>query len=190
MQTTPAFEPSGINLVGIVGVSAALIASKRPAGSIRGRPAGLGAFELIVLVVGLTTWSIAVSPAASGDHGAEHATTGDTTTESRRGSARVELGDDRFAQVLVGASDPLDQVHVTFFDSGGQSLDVDSASMVGTSPSGATLEIPILLLEPGHFAASVDLEAGAWSFELQGVPRQGPPFDVSFSIKVENPLDA
>lgn len=104
----------------------------------------------------------------------------------RPGYARVDLGSDgRFAQVLVDASDSLDQVHVTFFDRTGQRLDIGSASLTGTSPSGGTVEVPIALFEPGHFAASTDLELGDWRFELRGVALDDQAYDVSFTMTIE-----
>jgi hypothetical protein len=98
--------------------------------------------------------------------------------KGRPGYARVNLGTEgRFVQVLVEPSGSLDQVHVTFFDADGQQLDIAPASMSSAAPSGETIEVPIAVFEPGHFEASMDLEAGDWTFRLQGVASDDLRFD-------------
>jgi len=173
--------------VAIVAGTAVLLLRGRPTPSLRGRAAWLGLVGLIVVLAVLTTWSVAAGASSGGEHGADYGGSGGAAASAGQpGFARVDLGNGgRFVQVLVDASDSIDQVHLTFFDGDGQQLDVDSMAMSGVSPSGEELDVPIALFEPGHYAASLDLESGDWAFRIEGATRDAEDFDVSFTMTIE-----
>jgi len=172
--------------VAIVAGTAVLLLRGRPTPSLRGRAAWLGLIGLIVVLAVLTTWSVAAGASSGTEHGTNYGGSGAAASAGQPGFARVNLGNGgRFVQVLVDASGSIDQVHLTFFDGDGQQLDVDSVAMSGVSPSGEELDVPIALFEPGHYAASLDLESGDWTFRIEEATRDAEDFDVSFTMTIE-----
>jgi hypothetical protein len=172
--------------VAIVAGTVVLLAGRGPKRNLQGRTAWLGALAFVVVLSSLTTWAIATHVPAGGSHGAALEDGGETVTDGRPGYARVDLGGDgRVVQVLVDPAGSVAQVHLTFFDSDGQALDVRSMSMSGRSPGGETVEVPASLFELGHFAGSTDLAPGAWTFRVQGVAADDLAFDVSFPLTIE-----
>ena len=151
--------------IGIVVATATLLVRRRSARSPGGTRNGLMAVGALALVlVSLTTLAVASEgdEHAHGEEGhAEH-------TEEARGPGitRVDLGDGRQLQTLVEGPAGATQVHFTFFDADGGALDVKSVEVTGVSHDGEEVAIPIERFEPGHWAATVDLESGDWEFQV------------------------
>jgi hypothetical protein len=176
--------------VAIVVGSAVLLVRGRPTRSLTGRAAWLRPLMLVVALALLTTWAIGAAAAAGEsrvEHGAADEGAGEATASTTRpGFARADLGNDRMVQVLIDSSATVAQVHLTFFEAGTE-LEVQSASMSGASPSGEDVDIPVAFFEPGHYAASMELEPGDWTFRVEGVAADGWTFDVSLPMTIEEP---
>jgi|GEM_PF-754702 len=163
-----------------------LLARPRPMASLRGRAGWVAVLALVLVLAPLTTAAIASS---SGDHGEEEAVGhGEGQPEGgsdQPGFARIDLGDGRTLQALVDApKEGPAQIHLTFFDADGGPLDVSSVTLRGTSPSGPAVDIPTSKFETGHYAATLDLEPGAWDFELDALTQDGEQITTTFSIDV------
>jgi copper transport protein len=75
-------------------------------------------------------------------------------------------------------------VHFTFFAAGGDEQTMDEAHATMTA-AGATRTLELLTLGPGHFAANVDLEPGAASFEVHGVTDRDVAVNGNFQQRIE-----
>jgi hypothetical protein len=175
--------------VATVAGTAVLLARRAPAHALSGRAAWLALLTLVTVLGVLTTSAIAAGVGSGGSHGTTHDDGGqNATSDGVPGYARVDLGNDGdIVQVLVDSSGSVAQVHVTFFTGDGKALDVQTVTMSGISPSGKNIDLPVALFEPGHFAASTELEPGEWAFRLQGVDANDQTFDVSFDLTIEQP---
>lgn len=163
--------------VGIVIVIAALL---RRGGRTRARNdarASMTVAGFALVLVLLTTAAVASSAGDEGGHGG-HAADG-------AGLTRLDLGKGRTLQALIDASSGATLVHLTFFDAEGGALSLESLAVTGTSGSGEDVAIPFQLFEPGHYAATLDLEPGEWSFDIQAVARNGDDLAASFHANVE-----
>jgi hypothetical protein len=58
------------------------------------------------------------------------------------------------------------QVHFTFFTTGGDEQPVGKAEATAQPPSGAQVRLKLLRLGAGHFAANIDLTQGRWRFAI------------------------
>jgi copper transport protein len=72
------------------------------------------------------------------------------------------------------------QVHVTAFDADGQELPLHAATLTITPPDAAPFQPKMLRFGPGHFAANIDLTAGAWSFDVIAHAEDGRELAASF----------
>lgn len=87
-------------------------------------------------------------------------------------------------QAIIESFGQTSQIHLTFFADGGGALDVSAVSMSGTSPTGSVVDIPVDRFEEGHFAATVELEPGSWTFVVSGVA-DGQGVEGTFDVRVE-----
>jgi copper transport protein len=65
------------------------------------------------------------------------------------------------------------QVHFTFFTSGGGEQPIAEATATGTSPSGVSAPLSLQRLDTGHFVANEQLAAGPWRFQIQASTSDG-----------------
>ena len=158
--------------IGIVVATATLLVRGRSATSPGGTRNGLLAVGgLAFLLVLLTTVAVASEgdEHAHGEEGhAEH-----TEEATGPGISHVDLGDGRQLQTLVEGPAGSTQVHFTFFDADGGALAVRAVEITGVSHDGEEVAIPVERFEPGHWAATVDLESGDWEFQVHGQTRDG-----------------
>lgn len=155
--------------IGIVVATAILLARGRSAPS-ESRNGLLAVGGLALVLVLLTT----VAVASEGDnhaHGADHAQ--HTELAQGPGITHTDLGEGRQLQTLVEGPAGATQVHFTFFDADGGALAVKDVEVTGVSHDGEQVAIPIERFEPGHWAATVDLESGDWEFRLRGQTADG-----------------
>lgn len=158
--------------IGIVVATATLLVRGRSPASSSGTKNGLLAVGSLALVLVLLT---TVAVASEGDehaHGPEgHA---EHTEEAQGpGLTHVDLGDGRQLQTLVEGPAGATQVHFTFFDADGGALAVKAVEVTGTSHDGEEVVVPVERFEPGHWAATVDLESGDWAFQVHGFTADG-----------------
>ena len=158
--------------IGIVVVTATLLLRGRSGASSGGTGNGLLAVGGLALVLMLLT-TVAV-----GSEGDEHAHGEEGHTEHTEeaqgpGITHVDLGDGRQLQTLVEGPPGATQVHLTFFDSDGGALAVKAVEVIGVSHDGEEVTIPVERFEPGHWAATVDLESGDWEFQVHGHTADG-----------------
>lgn len=168
---------SSVLEVGIVVVTATLLVRGRPTGSRGGSRNGLLAVGGLALVlVLLTTVAVASEDdehAAGAEGHAEHAHAEHAEEAQGPGITHVDLGDGRQLQTLVEGPAGATQVHFTFFDADGGALAVEEVEVTGVSHDGEEVTIPVERFEPGHWAATVDLESGDWEFEVRGHTADG-----------------
>jgi hypothetical protein len=158
--------------IGIVVVTATLLLRGRPAASPGGTGNGLLAVGGLALVLVLLTTFAVASEGDEHAHGEEgHA---EHTEEAQGpGITHIDLGDGRQLQTLVEGPAGATQVHFTFFDSDGGALAVKTVEVIGVSHDGEEVTIPVERFEPGHWAATVDLESGDWEFQVHGHTADG-----------------
>jgi len=162
--------------IGIVVVTAALLVRGRSTQSQAGTRNGLLAVGgLAFILVLLTT----VAVGSEGEDHAEH-----TQKANGPGITHADLGQGRQLQTLVEGSSGATQVHFTFFDAGGDALAVKSVEVTGVSQDGEQVAIPVERFEPGHWAATVDLESGEWEFEVLGRTAGGEEITASVDASV------
>src|SRR5215204_3734622 len=162
--------------IGIVVVTAALLVRGRSTQSQAGTRNGLLAVGgLAFILVLLTT----VAVGSEGEDHAEH-----TQKANGPGITHADLGQGRQLQTLVDSSSGATQVHFTFFDAGGDALAVKSVEVTGVSQDGEQVAIPVERFEPGHWAATVDLESGEWEFEVLGRTAGGEEITASVDASV------
>jgi copper transport protein len=84
---------------------------------------------------------------------------------------------DTSAGTVQGYLDPAvpgsSEVHATFFDQAGRELPATNPEIVATGPGGEGSILDPRRLGPGHFVASVDLEAGRWRFDFSATADDG-----------------
>jgi hypothetical protein len=91
--------------VAIVAGTAMLLLRGRPTHSMGGLPVWLGLAGLVVVLAGLTTWSVAAGATSGGEHGIDHEDGHAAASAGLPGFARVHLGDGGWSvQVPVDAS--------------------------------------------------------------------------------------
>jgi copper transport protein len=76
-----------------------------------------------------------------------------------------------------------DELHATFFDAAGTERPITTASMAVATGAGELLSPR--LLEPGHFVAEIDVEAGSLPVDVVGVDRGGQQVHVHATIEVK-----
>lgn len=72
------------------------------------------------------------------------------------------------------------QLHLTAFDAGGNELPLTSVSFAAAGPDGSAAMFPSRRLDPGHFVADADLDAGSWTIFVDAVARDGRRLQASF----------
>lgn len=94
----------------------------------------------------------------------------------------IDIGNGASVQAYV---DPgragTNNVHWTFFDSGGKELPIGKATSTITDPSGKSTRAKLLRFSEGHFASNVTLTAGKWTFQIDATTKDGDPVSVYFS---------
>ena len=169
--------------VGIVIAIAAVLASAGRAWAARSNARGsIVVAGLALALVLVTTAAVASGTDEEGGHGGaahEAATTGDS------GLTRIELSEGRRLQALIDTSSGATLMHLAFFNADGGALGVASLSVTGTSESGDEIDIPVQLFEPGHYAATLDLEPGEWDFAIRAVAADGDDLAASFRAPIE-----
>ncbi len=158
--------------IGIVAVTATLLVRGHPASSPDGTRNGLLAVGGLALILVLLTTAAVASEGDEHAHGEEgHA---EHTEEAQGpGITHVDLGGGRQLQTLVEGPAGATQVHFTFFDADGGALAVNAVEVTGVSHDGEEVPIPVERFEPGHWAATVDLESGDWEFQVHGHTAEG-----------------
>ncbi|MEA2673146.1 MAG: copper transport protein [Chloroflexota bacterium] len=74
---------------------------------------------------------------------------------------QVALGANGSAQVYLDPGSPgQNDLHATFFDSAGTEAQIQSATLSVATPDGAGSVLPVRMLEPGHFVATIDAVSG------------------------------
>jgi len=169
--------------IGIVVVTATLLVRGRSAASSDGTGNGLLAVGGLALVLVLLT-TVAV-----GSEGDEHAHGEEGHTEHTEeaqgpGITHVDLGDGRQLQTLVEGPAGATQVHFTFFDADGGALAVKAVAVTGVSHNGEEVAIPVERFEPGHWAATVDLESGDWELQVDGHTPDGQEISTNVEATV------
>jgi hypothetical protein len=158
--------------IGVAVVTATLLVRGRPTGSPGGSRNGLIAVGgLALILVLLTTVAVASEDdehAQGEERHAEH-----TEEAQGPGITHVDLGDGRQLQTLVEGPAGATQVHFTFFDADGGALAVEGVEVTGVSHDGQEIPIQVERFEPGHWAATVDLESGDWEFQVHGHTADG-----------------
>ena len=97
----------------------------------------------------------------------------------------IDLGGGRSFQGYVASGEsPISQVHLTFEDEGAP-LPIESVSVSGISPSGATDDYEVTLLAEGHYVVNAELETGSWAFEVMATTMDGEKLRAEFSDEVE-----
>jgi hypothetical protein len=169
--------------IGVVVVTATLLVRGHSAASAGGTRNGLLSVGGLALVLALIT---TVAVASEGDehaHGeeghAEHA-----EQAQGPGITHVDLGEGRQLQTLIEGSAGATQVHFTFFDADGGALVVKAVEVTGVSHDGEEATIPVERFEPGHWAATVDLESGDWEFQVHGHTADGEEIATHFEATV------
>ena len=79
-----------------------------------------------------------------------------------------------------GGSGRTNQVHVTAFDADGKELPLHGVTLTIHPPDAEPFAPEMLRFGPGHFAANIDLTAGAWSFDITAHARDGTELVASF----------
>jgi nitrogen fixation protein FixH len=67
----------------------------------------------------------------------------------------------------------VNQVHFTFFDSGGDELPVESPEVDALKLPGTPGEVTILPITPGHFSAEGEFGPGLWRFTVTATAEGG-----------------
>lgn len=156
-------------------------------GSWRGQGTALaqpGTWTVTVLVEGRGSSvevPLAVTPKTPGQHVDVSRVPGQPTlyTITLEGGLQIQ------AYVDPGEPGRTNQVHVTTFDADGKELPLHAASLSITPPDGATFDPKMLRFGPGHFAANIDLTAGAWSFDITARAETGQVLTASFRQSFE-----
>ena len=97
----------------------------------------------------------------------------------------IPLGEDRTVQAYVdpGAAGS-NEVHYTFFDAAGGELPIEGIAISATL-DGETLELEPRRLTIGHFVATAELEAGAWTFTAEATTEEGTVVTATFEEEIE-----
>jgi hypothetical protein len=73
------------------------------------------------------------------------------------------------------------QLHITFFDPQGAELPIAKLAVSADGPDAGALAIETRRLTPGHFAADVELSAGAWTFDISATTQAGDTLVASYA---------
>jgi nitrogen fixation protein FixH len=94
----------------------------------------------------------------------------------------ITLQGDLQIQAYVDPGEPgrTNQVHVTAFDADGAELPLHAATLTITPPDAASFEPKMLRFGPGHFAANIEVTAGAWAFDVTAHAEDGRVLSASF----------
>ena len=99
----------------------------------------------------------------------------------------VHLTAGRTVQVYLDPGKPgANEVHVTFFDSAGTELPVQSVSMALGPQGGQLAPLQPRMLEPGHFVADVTLASGTYTLSISGPAPGGDQLSTRLDLPVTN----
>ena len=73
------------------------------------------------------------------------------------------------------------QLHVTFFDPQGAELPIAKLSVSADGPDAGPRALTARRLTPGHFAAQVELSAGAWTFDISATTQASDTLVASYA---------
>jgi hypothetical protein len=112
------------------------------------------------------------------------------TVEVRKGGAgiptlyTVHLGDGRSVQVYLDPNRPGTLIfHSTFFDAKGTELPVTTCTITMTPPGGKPVQLPVQMLEPGHFVVNnLSLGGGRYHFDISGSTASGDSISASLDV--------
>ncbi|HEV3234970.1 MAG TPA: CopD family protein, partial [Candidatus Dormibacteraeota bacterium] len=97
----------------------------------------------------------------------------------------IHLTQGRTVQVYMDPGKPgLNEFHATFFDSSGNELPVNSATISMSPPGGQASPLPIRRLEPGHFVADATVAKGRYGFDILGAAPTGGQLSTHIDIDV------
>jgi copper transport protein len=100
----------------------------------------------------------------------------------------IQLGSGRALQAYLQRLQPgQGLVHFTFLLVSGKEEPVTSASATAVTPAGAGQALTLIRLGSGHFAASVSLAPGRWTFRVDAVAADGQPLSGYFSQTIPVP---
>ena len=97
----------------------------------------------------------------------------------------IPLGEDRTVQAYVDPGTAgRNEVHYTFFDAAGGELPIEEIT-ISAALDGEELELEPRRLTTGHFVATAELEAGAWSFTAEATTEEGTVLTATFEEEIE-----
>ncbi|HEX6263575.1 MAG TPA: copper resistance protein CopC [Actinomycetota bacterium] len=98
----------------------------------------------------------------------------------------IPLGEGRTVQAYVdpGAAGS-NEVHYTFFTPEGGELPMEDITIRAALEGGDPIELEPRRLTEGHFVASAELEAGAWSFTAEATAQDGTVLTATFEEEIE-----
>ena len=97
----------------------------------------------------------------------------------------IPLGEDRTVQAYVDPGTAgRNEVHYTFFDAAGGELPIEEIT-ISAALDGEELELEPRRLTTGHFVATAELEAGAWSFTAEATTEEGTVVTATFEEEIE-----
>jgi copper transport protein len=97
----------------------------------------------------------------------------------------ISLPGDRSVQGYVDpGTGGANEVHFTFFDPSGGELAVSDARIEATPAAGASQQLEVRRLGPGHFVASADLETGSWRFGAEATAEDGAALTAEFEQEI------
>jgi copper transport protein len=144
-----------------------------------GSPISLDDRWQLLLVVQTATGSTQVHVEVS-----PHVPAGQTTEARSEGQPTLyttTYADGTSLQTYVDPGTPgTNQVHATAFDANGDELPLRTISLIAISPDGHAEVLEPLRFSPGHYAANVDVAAGAWTFEIRAASNAGATLDARF----------
>ncbi|MFY9616067.1 MAG: CopD family protein, partial [Candidatus Dormiibacterota bacterium] len=97
----------------------------------------------------------------------------------------IHLTQGRTVQVYMDPGKPgPNEFHATFFDSSGNELPVNSATISMSPPGGRASPLPTRRLEPGHYVADATVAKGRYGFDITGTAPTGGQLSTHIDIDV------
>lgn len=98
----------------------------------------------------------------------------------------IHLPEGRAVQSHVEPGEPgHNEVHYTFFTEEGTELSIADARGEAIPEDGEPRTLEVRRLSPGHFVASVDLDAGTWTFRLEATAEDGETLVVEYEEQID-----
>src|SRR5215212_10471169 len=161
---------------------AMLLGRPRWVNSLRGRTGVVTLTVFVLMVAVATTAAIAAAPSER-SHG--DVASADVPHMDASGSIRLDLGEGRTLQGLMGTTDAGEtQLHLTYFAADGTELAVPEVEVHAISSDGAGTDVTTTKFSAGHYLATADLAPGEWQFEVHGTTSQGDAVTTAFAADV------